>query len=53
MASVAVGISCMGLLGEKQGYVPYPTGPSQQALAFPRSLRIYRLNNAPRYIKYL
>jgi hypothetical protein len=35
MASVAVGISCMGPLGEKQGYLPYSSGLSQQALAFP------------------
>jgi hypothetical protein len=24
LASVAVGISCTGPLGEKQGYLPYP-----------------------------
>jgi hypothetical protein len=29
MASVAVGISCMGPLGGNQGYQPYPSGPSQ------------------------
>jgi hypothetical protein len=29
MESVAVGISCMGPLGGKQGYQPYPNSPSQ------------------------
>ncbi len=29
MASVAVGISCTGPLGGKQGLWPYPTAPSQ------------------------
>jgi hypothetical protein len=29
MASVAVGINCMGPLGGNQGYQPYPSGPSQ------------------------
>jgi hypothetical protein len=32
-ASVAVGISCTGPLGGKQGYLPCPIGPSQPALA--------------------
>ncbi len=38
MASVAVGISYMEPLGEKQGYLPYPIGLSQHALASLRSL---------------
>jgi hypothetical protein len=29
LASVAVGISCTGPLGGKQGFQPYPSGPSQ------------------------
>ena len=36
MASVAVGINCMGPLGGNQGLWPYPSGPSQ--LSIPLSL---------------
>ncbi len=36
MASVAVGINCMGPLGGNQGLWPYPSGPSQ--LSTPLSL---------------
>jgi hypothetical protein len=32
MASVAVAISCMGLLGGNQGLWPYPSGPSQLSI---------------------
>ncbi len=34
MASVAVGIRCMGPLGGKQGFLPYPSGPSQHSIAY-------------------
>jgi hypothetical protein len=34
MASVAVGIRCMGPLGGKQGFLPYPSGPSQYSIAY-------------------
>ncbi len=33
MASVAVGIRCMVPLGGKQGFLPYPSGPSQHSIA--------------------
>jgi hypothetical protein len=31
LASVTVRISCVGPLGEKQGFLPYPSGPSQHS----------------------
>jgi hypothetical protein len=33
LASVAVGISCVGPLGGKQGFFSYPSGPSQHSLS--------------------
>ena len=60
MASVAVGINCMGPLGGNQGLWPYPSGPSQ--LSTPLSLgHIHNLtlfniiftNNFVYYLHYL
>jgi hypothetical protein len=48
MSQAAVGISCMGPPGGKQGYRPYPSGPSQLML-------IYKIgrSNAPNNFSYL
>ncbi len=39
LASVAVGISCGGALGEKQDFLSYPSGPSQHSL----SLKVHKI----------
>ncbi len=41
LASVAVGISCVGPLGEKQGFLSYPSGPSQHSLSSGASYVLY------------
>ncbi len=35
LASADVGINCMGPLGGKQGFQPYPSGPSQLSARTP------------------
>jgi hypothetical protein len=53
MASVAAGISCTGTLGGKQGFLPYPSGPSQPVLASLGHFGIIRvLYNAPCLLNY-
>jgi hypothetical protein len=53
MASVAVGISRTGPLGGKQGYLPYPSGHSQPALASLGHLGVIRALYCPSSFKII